>query len=282
MQRALADSSPTAFVVARFGLASLAFLAFSRSARKGAKLFFSAKSAEERQFRSDILVLGAALGGGYIFQTVGLVTTTTSKSAFLTATAVIWTPVFSHFLGREKITPQLIFAVLVTIIGVLLMTHPFDSNGIVIGDFFTILCAMAFGVYIIWIDRALHHALPLAESEHAATMMVTSTQILAAFLIVLVFLPFLETPHINITVSCGSALLYTALIGTSATAYLQARYQNHLSPTAAAVIYMLEPVVALIVAELFLTEQIGFIETLGALLIIIGVIVAQFKKKDEG
>jgi drug/metabolite transporter (DMT)-like permease len=275
------DATPTAFVVARFWLASLVFLAFSGSARAGAKLLVTAKTKDERRFRKDILVLGAALGGGYILQTVGLLTTTTSKSAFLTSTAVIWTPVFSHLLGREKIDRQLLIAVLVTITGVLLMTKAYNTESIVLGDILTILCAMAFGVYIIWIDRALHHALPIAENEHAATMMVTSTQIVAASVIVLVFLPILETPHLHIGISSGSALVYTALVGTSATAYLQARYQHHLSPTAAAVIYMLEPVVAMIIAELFLTEQIGFVETLGALLIIIGVLIAQFQKKYE-
>ena len=104
---------------------------------------------------------------------------------------------------------------------------------------------------------------------------------MAAFLIVVIFLPLLETPHIKITLYSGSSLIYTALIGTSATGYLQARYQHHLSPTAAAVIYMLEPVVALFIAELFLTEQIGLIEMLGALLIVIGVIISQFKPKES-
>jgi len=268
-----------AFVVVRFGLASVAFLVLSRSARQGAKILFFARTHDERRFRRDILVLAATIGGGYILQTVGLLTTTTSKSAFLTSTAVIWTPIFSHLFGREKVTPQLVISAIITLLGVFLMTQPYRTNGIVIGDLLTIGCAVTFGVYIVWIDRAVKHALPLAKDEHAATMMVTSSQIFAASAIFLVFLPLMESPRLHISSISVSALLYTALIGTGVTAYLQARYQSHVSPTAAAVIYMLEPVVALIVAELFLTEQIGFLEVLGGLLIILGVIIAQVKSR---
>jgi drug/metabolite transporter (DMT)-like permease len=55
------------------------------------------------------------------------------------------------------------------------------------------------------------------------------------------------------------------------------------SPSTAAVIYMLEPVVAWIIAALFLSERMGTLETVGGMLIILGVIVAQIKfRRDAG
>jgi drug/metabolite transporter (DMT)-like permease len=83
--------------------------------------------------------------------------------------------------------------------------------------------------------------------------------------------------HFALTPFTISALVFTALIATGATAYLQARYQNVVSPATAAVIYMIEPVTAMVIAELFLTEQISFLDLLGGLLIITGVIIAQMK-----
>ena len=279
MQRALVDSSPTAFVVVRFSLVSVVFLVISRSARLGAKLLFVAKTREEKAFRNNVLVLGVAIGAGYIFQTIGLLTTTTSKSAFLTSTAVIWTTFISLITGREKLTLKLCIAVLCTLVGIFLMTHPFATQGITIGDVFTLCCAAVFGVYIVWVDKALHSAIEITHDEHSATMMVTSTQLVAASIILLVFMPAMGPQKLILTPYCIGALAFTALIATGATAYLQARYQNVVTPATAAVIYMLEPVVAMLIAEFFLTEQIGFAEVLGAGLIILGVIIAQVRTR---
>ena len=277
MQRALVDSSPTAFVVVRFSLVSVVFLIISGSARLGAKLLFVARTPEEKAFRKNVLILGLAIGAGYIFQTIGLLTTTTSKSAFLTSTAVIWTPFISLLTGREKLTLKLCLAVLCTLVGIFLMTHPFSSQGITIGDIFTLSCAAVFGVYIVWVDKALHSAIEITKDEHKAAMMVSSTQLVAASAMMLVFMPLMGPQKLILTPYCVGAIIFTALIVTGLTSYLQARYQNVVTPATAAVIYMLEPVVAMVIAEFFLTEQIGFAEVLGAGLIILGVIIAQVR-----
>jgi drug/metabolite transporter (DMT)-like permease len=281
VQKGLHDVTPMVFVVVRFGIAAAVFLTFSTAARKSARILFVARTPEERLFRRDILILALALGSGYILQTIGLLTTTSSKSAFLTSTAVIWTPLLSFLMRREKMTLQLVLAVLATVAGIFLMTQPFREAGITIGDLLTIGCAMAFGVYIVWIDRTLAAAIPLAKDEHDATLMVTSSQIVAASLLFLIFVPVLETPHLAVTTFSVGALIYTGLIATGATAYLQARYQNHFSPTVAAVVYMLEPLVAMLIAELFLTERMGFNELFGGGLILLGVIIAQLKKSNN-
>ncbi|HEY3874342.1 MAG TPA: DMT family transporter [Candidatus Kapabacteria bacterium] len=277
VQRALLDATPTAFVTVRFTLVALTFLALSKSARLGTKLLFRARTSEERAFRNSIIVLGLSIGAGYIFQTVGLLTTTTSKSAFLTSTAVVWTPFVSRFTGREKITTKLIVAVALTIIGIFLMTNPLQSGGLAIGDLMTLSCAAVFGVYIVWVDKTMVHATEVTGDEHDATIMVVSTQLVIASALLLICLPIIETPHFSLTNYMIFALAFTSLVVTGATAYLQARYQNVVTPSTAAVIYMLEPVSAMVIAELFLTEQISFLEVLGAGLILFGVIIAQVK-----
>ena len=204
---------------------------------------------------------------------------TTSKSAFLTSTAVVWTPLISFLTGRERVTRRLVASVVLTLAGVLLMTGAYRAASVNVGDLLTLLCAVMFGIYIVWIDRAVQHAKAIAPTEHAATMMVTSTQLVAAAALLLVFLPVVETPRFVPTPYAVGALVFTALIATGATAYLQARYQQVVSPTAAAVIYMIEPVTAMVIAEVFLTEQISFLELLGSLLIILGVVIAQLRSK---
>jgi drug/metabolite transporter (DMT)-like permease len=109
--------------------------------------------------------------------------------------------------------------------------------------------------------------------------MLTSTQLVTATILLAIVLPVVETPRLTITPFSVGSLVFTALIATGATAYLQARYQHAVSPTTAAVIYMLEPVVALAIAELLLAERLDAMEIAGAGLIILGVIVAQLRFK---
>lgn len=225
-------------------------------------------------------MLGATIGAGYILQTIGLLTTTSSKSAFLTSTAVIWTPVLSYALGRERITVPIAIAVISAITGIFLMTHPFDHQGLVIGDLLTIGCALSFAVYIVWIERAVPNAARFAGSEVEAAMMVTSAQLIVATLIFAVFLPALETPKLAMTPSLITITLYTAIFATVMSAALQARYQPYISPSSAAVIYMLEPVTAVVIAALFLTERMATGEVLGSILIVLGVIIAQVKPRS--
>ncbi len=275
VQRALSDVTPMAFVVMRFGLAGLFFLAISKSARKGILLLFRASTLHERRFRRDMIVLGLAIGGGYILQTIGLLTTTSAKCAFLTSTTIIWTPLAAWALGRERLTPKILTAVAVTIAGVYFLTQPFATGGVVVGDILTLACALAFSVYIIVIDRAMLSAKEFAKDEHEASLMVTATQIVAGSVIFLIFMPLIERPHFHATTMSVGVLLYTGIFATCVTGYLQSRYQHHVSPTTASIIYMIEPVVAAIIAEIFLTERMGFPEMLGGGLIILGVIIAQ-------
>src|SRR5207249_2886640 len=117
------------FAVVRFTIAGGIFLIVSASARQGLRIAMRPKTVAERTLSKDMWVLGIALGAGYILQTIGLLTTTASRSAFLTSTAVIFTPIFSFLLGREKITAKLLTATVVTLAGIYLMTDPFRAQG---------------------------------------------------------------------------------------------------------------------------------------------------------
>src|ERR1700722_15835767 len=82
---ALADATPAAFNLARMTLAFLVLaIAYHRSWR----------GIGRKQIASGALV-GLCLATGYQFQTIGLVRTTPSKSAFITGLVVVLVPLFS-------------------------------------------------------------------------------------------------------------------------------------------------------------------------------------------
>lgn len=274
---ALLESTPLLFNVIRFGLTAVGFLLFSTTAREGLRIIVMPRTPVEKMIRLDALILGFTLAAGYVLQVFGLMTTSASKCAFLTSTTIIWTPIFSFLSGREKHGGVMVAAIVVTIAGVLFMTHPFTGSfGFELGDLLTLGCAFSFTFYILRVDRAYPHVMGITgNSATKAAMMVTSNQLVVATFLMVLMLPFGPLKFHTSTLTVTS-VLYLAIFATALTAFIQARYQEAVSPSAAAVIYMLEPVVAALIGYLFLMERLGTEETTGALLIVLGVIIAQF------
>ena len=277
VQRVIYDITPMTYLALRLSLAGGIFLLTSKAARRGTRILIRPQNRQERRFRQDAIITGMSLCGGYLFQTIGLLTTTTSKSAFLTSTTVVLTPLLTWLLGKDRITYNIILAVIVIIIGIFLMTQPFRGEGIVIGDVLTLGCAISWSFYIISLDWAMPRTLKLVANEHEASLMFTSSTIIVSALLFWIFLPMLETPHLNITPFSVTALFYTVIFTTCLTTYLQTHYQHQVSATVAAIIYMLEPVAVIFIAALVLAERIGLLELLGGSLILLGVIISQMK-----
>jgi drug/metabolite transporter (DMT)-like permease len=276
-KNALPDISAVVFAFARFLLTVVLFLGLFAVSRDGVKRILFPKTDEERKLRLDSIVLGITLGVGYVLQFIGLETSSTTDSAFITSTVALWTPFFARFVIGESISKQTMIALPIAITGLVLLTKPYNIDHIVIGDVLTLISAVIFGMYIAWIDRALPRTAELYKSSKDAGLVISSNQLFVATIIVAVAVPFVGTPKFNLTGTVTFAILYNGIMATALTTFLQNRYQHVVSATVAALIFMLEPVVAAIVGALFVNEYLGTEELIGALLIIIGVIVAQIR-----
>jgi drug/metabolite transporter (DMT)-like permease len=277
-QNALNDVSSILFATMRFGLAYLIYIAFSKAARDSIHIIINPKTELERDLRHKSVVLGIALGMGYVLQFVGLETTTTSKSAFLTATTVVWTPMLAILITKHVLNLPTIFAIITCLIGIILLTHPFPVEEIVIGDVYSLGCAMCFGVYIFQLDRIMPKALEYEHSELRAVMMVSALQLVVGVVAILLVMPFAEAPHVEFTGRFIIALLYTTIFATVLSTYIQAMYQKEITPVAATLIYTLEPVAAVIVAYIFMNEQFTLGEWIGGALIVGGMLLGQIRQ----
>src|SRR5579884_3422948 len=121
VKRALADATPLAFLALRFGIAALLLAPATR--------FRPLPGA--REWRGGLL-LGALVAAGFVTQTVGLVTTTPSRSAFIVAVSSILAPVIAlALLGRRPAWP-VAAALAVATLGIYLLTAP-DGGGLTRG-----------------------------------------------------------------------------------------------------------------------------------------------------
>lgn len=274
---ALVDISPVLFAFVRFLLTNIIFFSIFRISREAAITILRPKTQQERDLRTDSLVLGSMLGIGYVLQFIGLQTSTTTDSAFITSTAAIWTPLFARFVIKEEISLKTMIALVIALAGLVLLTKPYEIDRIVVGDVLTLISAVSFGLYIAWIDRALPRTAAYYGNNRDAGIVISSNQLLVASITIGLSMLLVESPRLKLTNNVVFSVLYNGLLATALTTYLQNRYQHTVSATVAALIFMLEPVVAAIVGFLFVGEQLSKAELFGALLIIVGVIVAQVR-----
>lgn len=255
VKEGLHDLSPFLMIALRFSIAALfLFILFFRRLR----------SIDRRVIRTGF-ALGISIFLGFIFQTVGLIYTTASKSAFITSMMVVFTPIFQFVLLKKRPRGENLVGVVIVSVGLWLLTQP-TGGAFNRGDLLTLLCAAVFGLYLVLLDAA---------SRAHDVLRLTFTQTLAPAVYAWIALPFLERPFFRPTAAAFWTLGYTAFLATVGAGYLQTRYQRDTTPTRAALIFALEPVWAVILGFVFLRERLSLSGFLGGGLIIVGILFSE-------
>jgi drug/metabolite transporter (DMT)-like permease len=217
----------------------------------------------ERKTLIPGLILGLLSFAGYATQTIGMLTTSASKAAFITGLSVILTPIVGAIWLRQRIPGRVWLAALLAIIGLGLMTlNP--NEGVVIGDLWVLGTALAYALYIVYLGEIAVHHKPIV---------LTSLQII----VVAVLSWGWAVPHLSVlkelSPSVLSALLYLALFATALVLWLQALAQRVVPAYAAALIFALEPVFAAIFAYFMLGETLSLQGWLGGGLVVMAMIL---------
>lgn len=252
----LQNAGPFLYTTIRFFIASLIFAAiFSPQIRTISKT---------AAIRGGIL--GFLLFIGFATQTVGLLYTTASKSAFITGMMVVFTPLCQLFIEHKPPRVGNLLGVGLVMVGLYFLTSPAGSH-FTIGDGLTLITALSFGFYIVYLDIFSQDC----EPSHLTFMQFVTTTILAG----LSFF-FFEDFRLKVNLEFSVSVLYLAIFATVIALFVQARFQKDTTPTRSAVVFSLEPVIAAVFAYFVLNEHIGTLGIFGAGLIMAGLIVSEF------
>jgi drug/metabolite transporter (DMT)-like permease len=256
VKQALALATPLAFAAVRFGLAALLLAPFARL---------------RRPFTRQELLGGAALslllGVGYLIQTIGLVWTTPSRSAFLVSISSVLAPGIAALALRERPTGRLLAALGLAAAGVFWVTAP-ERGGLNPGDALTLVTAVLYGGHIVAIGAFSRRG----DLLHLVWLQIAGTAVLAAAGTIL-----FEQPHVAWTLPFVAALVYTAAGATVATLLLQMHAQRHMSAARAAVLFCSESLFAATTSWVVLGERLSALQWLGGGLILMGLVTAELK-----
>lgn len=221
-------------------------------------------ASSARSLRAGV-VLGLLLGAGFALQTVGQVYTTASKAAFLTGTMVIFTPLLQVAVERRLPTKGNVAGLLLVAIGMYLLAEP-AGGGVNIGDLLVVGCAAVYAFYIVSLD---------VFTRERFDREIVFWQFVVTALVGFAGIPFLPMGAIRFTVPVIAGILYLGLFASVIASFVHSKYQRETTPTKAAIIFTMEPVVAAGVAAVMLGERMSASGLLGAALMVAGLLVSE-------
>jgi drug/metabolite transporter (DMT)-like permease len=274
IKSALTDISPLLFISIRFLFATIILLPFTF------KIF---RNINKATFIGGLL-LGFLYFVGFSTQTIGLNYTTATKSAFITGTFIIFTPFFQIMFERRAPSKGIVAGIFLAVVGLIFLTSTGDSllsvfseinQNFNVGDFFTLICAIVFSLYIVYLDIISKKS----DYKPLVFLQVSVTGVCGILFSLLFTVWEVEKIHFNFTYNLLFAILYTSIFATVITTTLQTKYQKFVTPSAAGIILSFEPIFAALFAFFMLNEKISNFGLIGCLLIFCGLIVSEIYKK---
>lgn len=244
-KNALVGSSPAVVVFGRFLIAAIVFLPWVRF---DLKLWIGG------------VELGVMMWLGFALQTVGLTSTTVGRSAFITSLHVVFVPMLAVLWGHAP-KPLIWASAMVALGGVGLLCY--DGGSPNLGDLWTLLCAMAWAVYI---TRLAYWTRRFSAGPLTAAQLWIVTLLSAVW--------WIQSTSTHGPIPWG-AIVYLALAATALTTWLQTIGQKQVPAPQAAVLFTMEPVWASLFGWWFLNETLGLRGMIGAILIVSAAVISQ-------
>lgn len=260
--KVLADTvSPFTVVALRFGIAFLIMIV----------MFNQKLISINIEILSYSAIVGVLLCGIFISLMYGMKTTSASSAGFLTSTTVILVPVLQILITRKLPRKEVIYGVITVSIGLALLTIK-DDFTFALGSLLCLVAALLYGIHIIVTNYFV---------KKVDAFQLGIFQLGFAFLFAFIGNFIFETPVLPNGVIEWSAILGLAIICSAYGFVIQPIAQKYTTPESTGFLFSLEPVFSAVFAFIFLNENMGGQEYVGALLILSGVLIANtsFKKQ---
>ena len=253
---ALTGITPMLFVGIRFAVAILLIAPMLRGTTRA-------------EFRAGVL-LGLLFWCGFVFQTLGILHTTPSRSAFITALSVPLVPVVAWAAVRQRPHLAILAGILCASAGVYLLTDP-GTGGPNRGDLLTLGCAVFFAGHIVAAGTL---------GGAGSALRILGVQFAVTCLLSFAAAPFTESPAVTPSVALALAIAFLA-VSAVGTFWFQLRAQRVLPPGETALIFSLEPLFASLTSWLVLGEVLSVTQWFGGALVLSAVLLAALPRSSR-
>lgn len=216
-------------------------------------------------------LLGIALVFVYIGATFGVQYTTLSNTGFLCGFTVIFTPILSAFVYKKLPDKKQIIVILISFLGIALLTLKDDftiNYANLKGDLLCIMCALAYAVHLLITEKAVTY-----DDVNPFQLGVLQLGTTGVFNLVLSLI--IEKPHLPTEPMYWGSVMFLAIFCTGAAFIIQCIAQQYTEASHVGIIFSLETVFAGIVAFVLANEVLSFQSYMGALLMIISIFIME-------
>lgn len=232
------------------------------------------KAAEKKILIKGGLACGIVLCIASNLQQFGLYfETDAGKAGFITSLYIVIVPILGLLL-KKKVRPIIWFCVALGAVGFYLLTMAGKGTGFSLqtGDFFVLLCAVAFSGHIMVVD----HFSPKCDGIKLSCIQFLTVGVISIFLMFI-----FENPVLEDIIDCWLPIMYCGVFSSGVAYTLQVVGQKHAEPTVATLIMSLESVFAVLFGVLIAGESLSLVEGIGCIVIFIAVIIPQLPSKEE-
>lgn len=268
------------FTATVWSLETLSFPALTFYRFFGAFIFGSAIWFYSKPDKSDLWQdfknakeAGFWLGLTLILQTWGLLTTSPTKSAFITVLYVIFVPLLAAIIDKHRLSTKHLFALGIALVGTSMIIQ-IDFANLNFGDLITLANAVTAAFQI----RVLGKLAPKAKSHYNFNLFqcLWTSSLCLPLLIAEVISPNLFKGSWNLFSlnHLGLLGLLSLTFGSSLLAFfLQVRAQDKVNPSVAAILFLMESPFSAFFAAWLLGERLSMTQLVGAGLIFVACFV---------
>jgi drug/metabolite transporter (DMT)-like permease len=267
--------SPAALVLLRFVMAAVMLIAITATlARRPGRRVIAAATTSQR---TRLVALALAMGGcGYAVQASFYFSALERIDAALVALVLYTYPVLvtvgAVLLGRDRLTPPRVAALVVASVGTLLVlvgagTVGFDTVGIVLA----FGAALTYTVYILVADSAVRHVPPMVLT----TLVMTGAALALAG-------RALVTGGVDLGISAAGWFWVACIAGVSTVGACTAFFAGlqRTGPSTASILSTFEPVATAGLAAVVLGELLTPLQAGGGALVLISVGLVQLRRRS--
>lgn len=215
-------------------------------------------------------ILGVMLFGGFALQTLALLYTSASNTAFLTGLNVVFVPLLSAVIFKKAIAAKSIAGAALAFIGLYLLCATGASWSFNKGDLLSFACSICIAIHIIYTGK---------YARQYDVYWLTTIQLSVIGLLSLLIAHLTGHDALAWYPEIRDALIICALFATIFAFLVQTGMQQFISASSTALIFCLEPVFAAICAYFLIDEIIGTNGLIGAGLILSGMILSEIRFK---
>jgi drug/metabolite transporter (DMT)-like permease len=217
------------------------------------------------------LFLGVFLYLGFFFQTWGLVNTTASNNALITASYIFLMPIIIFIMEKKKVGIQTIIAGIIVMIGISFISVDFEELKIALGDSLTFIGAFFYAFHIYFLGKKAKQLDPF--------VLMAFQLLIFSFLafIMMLFRGGLKTIPLNNIEDIRIFLLAVLIgfLGSFLAFVFQSVGQKNTNEAEAAILISTESVFGPIFAILFYNDPFNEFIFLGILFVFIGIILSE-------